>query len=136
MHESFWSSTWGWAIKLSAWVVTFLAPVKATVFAVLFLVLSDLVTGIWAAIKRKEKFTSAKLRQTPVKLIGYLAAVILAFVTESVLLPEIPIVKVVAGLLASVELTSALENLSSITGTPMDELVKKLFNKKDAPPDA
>lgn len=99
-----------------------------------FLVLGDLVTGIWAAVKRGEPFSSAKLRQTVTKTLGYQLAIVLSYVTESQLMPEIPVLKVVAGLIASTELVSALENLASITGVPLGEAVKRLFDKKAPPP--
>ncbi len=133
MH-GFWDSTTGWMIKSATWVSLFLAPAKASMIAVGFLVIGDLITGVWAALKRGETFSSAKLRQTVTKTLGYQLAMLLAFVTENVLLPEIPVLKVVAGLIAGTELLSAMENLSSITGVPLGEAVKKLFNKPDPPP--
>lgn len=100
--------------------------------AVGVLVVGDLLTGIWASVKRGEPFSSARLRQTITKTLGYQLAIVLSYITESELLPEIPVLKVVAGLIASTELVSALENLSSITGVPLAQAVKKLFDK--APP--
>jgi hypothetical protein len=134
--SSFWDTSLGWAIKLSAWVMLFLAPVKASMAAIVFLVLSDLVFGVWAALKRGEKFNSAALRRTPVKLTGYLAGIVLAFVAETYLLPELPIVKVVGGLAASTELVSLFESLSTISGIPFQELAKRLFNKQPGQPPA
>lgn len=131
--NSFWDTSIGWSVKLTAWVALFLAPAKATMIAVGFLVLGDLITGIWAAVKRGETFSSAKLRQTITKTLGYQLAIVLSYVTESQLMPEIPVLKVVAGLIASTELVSALENLASITGVPLAEAVKKLFYKKPNP---
>ncbi len=133
--DAFWDGATGWLIRCSMWVGLFLAPAKTTMIAVGFLVFGDLLTGIWAALKRGEKFNSAKLRATVTKTIGYQLAILLSYVTESQLLPEIPVLKVVAGLIASTELVSALENLASITGVPLGEVVKKLFDKKPpAPP--
>lgn len=134
--SGFWDTSAGWAVKLAAWVGLFLAPAKATMIAVGFLVIGDLVTGIWAAVKRGETFSSAKLRQTITKTLGYQLAIVLSYVTESQLLPEIPVLKVVAGLIASTELVSALENLASITGVPLADGVKKLFNKQTPAPPA
>lgn len=128
----FWSSAWGWTLKCAAWLLVFLAPVQATMIAVSALVVGDLVTGVWAALKRGETFSSAKFRQTVTKTIGYQLAIVLAFITESQLIPELPVVKVVGGLIASVEFTSAGENLSSILGIPIGDIIKKLFDKKQA----
>ncbi len=132
MHP-FLDSAWGWLLKTSAWVALFVAPAKATMLAVSFLVAGDLVIGIWASRKRGEAFSSAKLRQTVTKTLGYQLAVIFSFVTETYLLQELPVLKVVAGLIATTELTSILESISDITNTPFGELIKKLFNKKDVP---
>lgn len=131
--NSFWDTSVGWSVKLTAWVALFLAPAKVTMITVGFLVLGDLITGIWASVKRGETFSSAKLRQTITKTLGYQLAIVLSYVTESQLMPEIPVLKVVAGLIASTELVSALENLASITGVPLGEAVKRLFDKKPNP---
>ncbi len=131
--NAFWDSSLGWFFKCSAWMTIFLAPARTTMIAVSFLVLGDLVTGIWASYKRKEKFSSAKLRQTITKTIGYQLAILLAFITENNLLPELPVLKVVAGLIASTELVSALENLAAITGVPLGAAVRKLFDKPVEP---
>lgn len=130
----FWDTTTGWMIKCATWVTIFMAPARATMVAVGFLVLGDLVSGIWASHKRGEKFSSSKLRQTVIKTLGYQLALLLAFVTENVLLPELPVLKVVAGLIAGTELISAMENLSAITGVPLGDLVKKMFDKRPVLP--
>lgn len=132
--SAFWDTTTGWMIKCAAWVGLFLAPAKTTMVAVGFLVLGDLLTGIWSSLKKGERFNSARLRDTVTKTLGYQLALILSYVTETILLPEIPVLKVVAGLIASTELVSALENLASITGVPLGEVVRKLFEKKGEPP--
>lgn len=131
--SGFWDTTTGWMIKCSAWVGLFMAPAKTTMIAIGFLVLGDLITGIWAALKRGETFSSARLRATVTKTFGYQLAIVLSYVTESQLLPEIPVLKVIAGLIASTELVSALENLSSITGVPLGEVIRKLFDKRPLP---
>lgn len=84
--------------------------------AVCFLVCADLITGIWASVKRGEKFTSWGLRKTASKVLAYELAVVLAFVIESNFLTFLPLVKTIAGFIAATEGKSGLENLSKITG--------------------
>lgn len=120
--------------KALVWFGVFLAPIKATMLAVSFLVLIDLITGLWASHKRNEKITSNGIRRTVSKTLAYQLAVICSFVMEQQFLGGIPIVKVVAGLIASTEFKSVLENISSITGVDFwDSLIESLQGKKIVP---
>ena len=79
------------------------------------LVVSDWVTGVWAAIKRKEKITSKGLRRTVEKVVMYSLAIVLVLVVETAFLGTHYVVAAVALYISMVELFSNLENISSIT---------------------
>ena len=102
--------------RFGLWAIALLAPIRASMGAVSFLVMADLITGVWASVKRGEKFTSWGLRKTASKLLAYELAIVLAFVIESNGLSFLPLVKTVAGFIVGVEGKSGLENLSKITG--------------------
>ena len=95
--------------------------------AVLFLVVTDLFTGIWAAKKRGEKVTSWGMRKTVSKLLAYEIAIVLAFVMESALVPALPVVKAVAGFIGAIEFKSGMENLSRILGVDLLVAVKGII---------
>jgi len=120
-------------LKILALIALILAPIKAALLTVGFLIFLDLVTGIWAALKRAESLQSAALRRTVSKMIIYQMAVISAFLIEHYILAEtLPMTKVVAGFIALVELKSILENSNTILGTDVFKLlIKKLGSKND-----
>ena len=111
-------------LKLLTVAIAILAPIKAVMIAVGVLVIADMITGVWAAIKRSEKITSAGFRRTVSKLVIYQIAIITGFVVEHYLVDgSIPIVKIIGGVIGLVELKSVLENANSISGTDIFQLI-------------
>lgn len=114
-------------------ILAVFAPVKAIIVVTGLLIGSDLLTGILAALKKGEKISSAGLRRTVTKSCVYLAAVSLGFLVETYMIDGIiPISKIVAGLIACVELKSILENLDVLNGSSMfKKLIEKLGSIND-----
>lgn len=106
-------------------------PVKSILLTVIILVLSDLVLGILAARKRKEKITSKGLKTTVVKLFVYEVAILLGFLAEQYLLGDtLSLIKIISAYIGLVEITSVVENLNAISGgSLLKNLVKKLNEK-------
>lgn len=116
-----------WFKSIFVAVLAVLAPIKAMIFTMLALVLADLITGVWAAHKLQQPITSAKLRTTVSKLLIYLIAICIGYLTETYLLEGLlPISKLIAGAVGMVELTSLLENANKILG---QNLFKMLIDK-------
>jgi len=98
--------------------VSVLAPIQAVMLTVGALIVFDLVTGVMAARKRGEVVKSAALRRTVSKLVIYQIAVISAFLVETFLLKgALPISKITAGIIGTVELTSIFENVNTVYGS-------------------
>jgi hypothetical protein len=118
---------------IAASLVALLAPAKALLISVGFLVIADLVTGVWAALKTGEKISSAALRRTVSKAFIYQLAVISGFLVEHFMLADFfPVSKVVASVIGLVELTSILENSNRILGQDLFKVViEKLGSKND-----
>lgn len=114
-------------------ILVLLAPIKAVMATVGFLIFIDLGSGIWAALKRKEKISSAALRRTISKMIIYQMAVISGFLIEKYLVGgDLPVTKIVAGFIGIVEFKSILENSNFILGTDVFKtLIEKLGSKND-----
>lgn len=114
-------------------VLAVFAPIKALLISVGFLVVSDMITGIWAAKKRKDTIKSAEMRRTISKMLVYQIAVISAFVLQKFLLDNIiPVSNIVAGVIGMVEFQSILENSSTIAGQDIKKLIlKKLGSVND-----
>lgn len=110
-----------------------LAPIQAVMLTVGFLIFLDLATGIWAALKRQEKISSAALRRTLSKMIIYQLAIISGFLIEHHIVGDsIPMIKILAGFISLVELKSILENSNVILGANVFKLlIRKLGSKND-----
>ncbi len=120
-------------IGLGLSILAVFAPIKAIFLVTGILIFVDLLTGIIAARKRKEKVTSAGLRRTATKIFVYNLAVAVGFLVEKYMLEGfLPVSKIAAGLISVVELTSILENLNTINGHPVfKQLIEKLGSTND-----
>lgn len=110
-----------------------LAPIKAILISVGFLIIFDLFTGIWAASKRGEPIKSAAMRRTVSKMVIYQVAVISGFLVEQYLMNNlIPVAKLVASVIGLVELSSVLENCNSILGKNLfKSIIARLGSEND-----
>jgi len=110
-----------------------LAPIKPVMITVGILIVSDLITGVWAARKRGEPITSAALGRTISKMVVYQTAVITGFLLQRYLLADaLPIVNVIGGVIGMVEFKSFIENANCIVdGDVFKEILKKLGSKND-----
>lgn len=103
-----------------------LAPIKAILLVAGFLIVADLLTGILAAKKRGESINSAGLRRTITKIFVYQLAIITGFLIEKYMLSDfLPISKIAASIVGTVEGLSIYENLNTIEGT---NVFKKIVN--------
>lgn len=99
-----------------AFLVAFFAPIKMLGLAIGFLVIVDIATGMWSSLKRGKPISSERLGRSVVKSIVYLLAIIVAHVAELYVMPDVPMLKVVSGIIGSTEVLSIYENLSHISG--------------------
>lgn len=121
--------------QLFGWLIVFISPVRAVMTAIMFLAVTDLITALWAVLKRQEKVTSVGLRKTINKILAYEIAVVLSYVVETVFQLGVPVVRLIAGLIAVTELKSNLENLYYITGLDYWQKIVDYMNfkKKEEP---
>lgn len=114
-------------------LMTFLAPVKSTILAVYFLILVDLITGLWASYKEKQDITSSGLSRTIGKILIYSITIVISYIVHKFLLIgfEIPIESLVSGFIAITETKSIFENINRISNNQvMKDLVKILSNER------
>lgn len=107
----------------------FIMPIYSLFLATGFLVIMDLISGIYAARKRGEIFSSKKLGKTVTKMIWYYMAILLGYVMQVEFIDDIPVAKITAGIIASVEFTSNLENIHWITGIDFTRVIRDFINK-------
>lgn len=103
-------------LKALFWFAVFTAPLHNTFYTILFLLASDMITGIWAASKKNEAITSHRLADTFNKMLLYNLGVLVCFALELNIFTEIPLVKIAAGTVAMIELKSLFENIAKVTG--------------------
>ena len=99
-------------------ITAILTPAVPIIIFTGALIFSDTATGIWAAVKRKEKITSRALGRTATKIVLYSAVILLTFGFE-VFFPALQYVhmgQIASGYICLVELKSIYENVSDITG--------------------
>jgi hypothetical protein len=114
--------------KALSLLLVFLAPIKAILCAVIFLVIIDMITGVWASFKRKEPITSNGLRHTVTKMLAYMTCVVTGFVVETNLIPDLPLIKIIAAMIAMTEMKSFFENITDISGVDFWSAVLKKLN--------
>lgn len=122
-----------YAIELLIAIGVVLAPIKSILITVGVLIVADFAMGLWAARKRGESITSSGMSKTVSKALVYQAAVICAFLVEKYLMDGVlPVCKIVASIIGSVEMKSLLENGESILGQPVFKVViDKLKSQTD-----
>lgn len=108
------------------------APLKAMALTICVLVIVDLIIGVSASHKRKEKITSAGFKRTVGKLLLYYTALGATFLVQTNLIgDDLPALKIVSALIGLTELKSVLENLDSISGTSLfQSLVSKIVQSR------
>lgn len=94
------------------------------------MVIIDFITGIWKAIKTKEKVTSKKLGNTIEKMVLYMIGIIASYVLQDHIGVEIiKLTWVFVTLIITREYLSIIENIEILTGTKLLFVIKKYILK-------
>ncbi len=114
----------------------FFIPISGILIMIGVLISIDTFTGIWKANKLEEKITSRKLSSIISKLALYEITVIMFFLIDQFILNDIiltffsvpfMLTKVVALVLASIEVMSINENYKVVKGIDLWQSMKLLF---------
>jgi len=114
----------------------FFLPISGILLMIGVLICIDTITGIWKAKKIGEKITSRKLSAIISKLALYEVTVIMFFLIDQFILNDIiltffsvpfMLTKVVALVLASIEVMSINENYKVVKGIDLWQSMKLLF---------
>jgi len=121
-------------LKGKFWLLASLAvflPIKELMLTIGFLVASDMVVGIWKALKLKQRIRSRRMSDTITKLLLYQIAIMSGFLIESFIIAElIPITKLVATVIAVIEFKSIIESIESVTGKDLWSKLKTIIGRK------
>jgi hypothetical protein len=121
-------------LKGKVWFLAGLAvflPIKELMLTIGFLVASDMVVGIWKALKLKQRIRSRRMSDTVTKLLLYQIAIMSGFLIETFIISElIPITKLVATVIAVIEFKSIVESIESVTGKDLWSKLKTIISRK------
>ena len=118
-----------WDVILGS-LMGFILPIFSLFLATGAMVLADLATGVYASKKRGETICSKKMGSSISKCVFYFLAIILGHIMEVVFSQDIPIAKVIAGIICAVEFKSNLENITSITGVDFSKVLQQKMDAK------
>jgi len=126
------------SIKLMSILFSFLLPIYDIILLVGFAVFLDTITGVWSAIKTKQKITSRALSSIISKTLLYEATLILFYlmdvtilndIVKSIFSVELLTTKVLALTLLSVEIISINENYKKVMNVDLWSALKNLFSR-------
>ena len=126
------------ALKLLTICFSFFLPISGILGLLFALILADTVTGIWKAKHQKHEITSRKFSQIVSKLLLYELCVILFYLIDYFILNDIVLTvfsvplmltKVLALILASIEIMSIAENWKAVKGVDLWQSAKLLFTR-------
>ena len=126
------------ALKLLSICFSFFLPISGILGLLFALILSDTATGIWKAKHLKQEITSRKLSAIISKILLYELCVILFFLIDYFILNDIVLTvfsvplmltKVLALILASIEIQSISENWRIVKGVNLWQSAKLLFTR-------
>lgn len=115
-------------------LAAFLAPIATVIFAVLFLIFVDLITGILASMKEKTRITSSALSRTIAKTFVYCTTIVVTYVVHKYLLVgfDFPVESIVSGFIALTEMKSILENMDRISNhSVLKDLILIFSNERE-----
>lgn len=124
--------------KIILGLMAFLAPIQGILITVGVLILADTILGVWKAKKLKEKISSRKLSQIISKMFLYEGTIVLFFMIDKYILGDILqqffaveylLTKVVALVLASIEVFSMDENYRAVRTYGLWHAFKKLVGR-------
>lgn len=125
LNGDFWA---GYLVGAAAYILGFFVDIQHFIYLVLLLVGVDMVTGIIAATKRKDKINSRRMARTVEKLLLYLLTIISAQAVKVVIMDAAPITYIVASSIVLVEFKSIIENVESVTDVDIWSKIKHFFN--------
>lgn len=108
----------------------FFAPIANLIWALVFFVIADFVTGVWASRRAGEMWESGRFRQSVGKVGAYMFTIICAHIFQDVVPLDLQIEGYIAAFVCGVEFYSILENLYKGTGNRVFYILTQLTNRK------
>jgi hypothetical protein len=121
-------------LKIKIWLLacfSIFLPIKPLIITVGFLCISDMVVGIWKALKKKEPISSKRMSDTITKLMLYQLAIVSGFLIEKYVIEElVPITKTIGTVISIIEFKSIIESIEAVTGTSLWDKIRVIVGRK------
>lgn len=107
---------------------TYLLPTYEMIAVTIFLLIADMITGIWKSIKTDVPVTAKKIGITTEKMFAYMLGIICAYVVQHNITGDlIKVMLIFTSLISFREFKSIVENIEVITNTQIwGYIVKQL----------
>lgn len=121
--------------QIALMIATLFAPIQGIMITVGLTIFADTALGLWKAKKLGEKIISRKLARVITKMLLYQTTIALFFLIDKFILGDILaslfsikflLTKIIALVLASIEVFSMDENIRAVKGTGLWHAFKKL----------
>lgn len=129
-----WANIW----KFIIWCFcVYLMPTYELIGVVIFLLIIDLITGIWKSLKIGIPITAKKLGETITKMILYMFGIVCAYVVQHNIAGDaIKVMLIFSTLISIREFKSIIENIEMITDAKIwqyivNQITNLLPDKKD-----
>ena len=114
-----------------ATVAGYFAPVKGMAIVMLSAIIIDLISGVWAALVKREGIQSKKLWRTAYKILFAIVIVNLMHSIDIEMgIPGVTTSKIVALFITGFEVWSILENAAIISDHPIFKVLQKYLRKE------
>lgn len=114
-------------------IVAFFSPIIPLMLTVGFLVAVDFIFGIWRSLKLKQEVTSRKMSHTITKILLYNVTIMSVWVLEkNIIGSDIPITKIVAGVICLTETKSIDEAFKIIFGFSIWSKMKRSLGRGES----
>jgi hypothetical protein len=123
-----------WAIKIALMVHIYLSPIHSALYTVIGLILAELITGVWAAVRSGTSTYEKLISKAYIgKLFLYQAILILAYLIETNLTGDaIPLLKGASIMITLTEVILIAKNAKIVVGDDkvLDYVLSKLEKDK------
>ncbi len=110
-----------------------LAPVAPLLLTIGFLIMADFFLGVYKSFKLKQVITSRKMGHTISKMLLYQVTILSLFLFETFILDGIlPITKIGAGLIGTIEIKSIDESVEALTGVGVWKRIVKVLRRGES----
>lgn len=120
-----------WSYMMAS-ILGFLEPIGVLILWMLIFIISDMITGIYAAFCKGDKITSHKMQKTVIKFLMYGGAIILleGFDIYFITFADLSLAKIGATIICGIEIYSIFENCYKATGNIVFKVLTQFTSQK------